>query len=136
MQQLVYISTARQPFGPESLDDILATSRRNNGAAQMTGLLLVGGRRLLQALEGPEEAVAAAFARIKADPRHFAIVELSNKRVERRQFGQWAMAHHSAGSDDARASLKAKVDELTATLQDRNLRALFAGFADIHAKAA
>jgi hypothetical protein len=68
MLQLVYISTSREPITDRLLDDILSTSRRNNDRAGVSGLLVAGGRRFLQALEGPAAAVLATYARIAADP--------------------------------------------------------------------
>ena len=135
MLQIVYISTARQPFTKAELQSVLALSRRKNEAANITGLLISGGRRFLQALEGPEEAVAATFDRIKADPRHFAVVALSMKHVETREFGNWAMGFEPGGIG-AGEDLKAIVEALIAPLQDRNLRAQFIGFAEINARAA
>jgi hypothetical protein len=134
--QLVYISTARQQPTPEELDQILAVSRRNNERAGVTGLLLAGGRRFLQALEGPETAVLATYARISADPRHFAVVQLSCRQLDERQFGTWAMAFEQGGATNPRADLKRTIETLIAPLTDRNLRAQFTGFAEIHARAA
>ena len=135
MLQIVYISTARQPLSEAELQSVLAVSRRNNEAADITGLLISGGRRFLQALEGPEEAVTAAFDRIKADPRHFAVVVLSKKPVETREFGRWAMGYESGGARKAE-DLKGVVEGLIAPLQDKNLRAQFIGFAEVNARAA
>jgi hypothetical protein len=135
MIQIVYISTARRPLSDNELESVLATSRRNNQAAQISGLLVAGGRRFLQALEGPDEAVAATFERIKADPRHFAVVPLSIKHVEAREFGAWSMAFERGGSGRA-ADLKSSVEALIAPLADKNLRAQFIGFSEINARAA
>ncbi|MBA3273301.1 MAG: BLUF domain-containing protein [Chthoniobacterales bacterium] len=67
---LVYASIANEDFSPEQLIDLLATSRRNNDASGITGMLLYKDRRFLQVLEGSEAAVRATYARIKRDPRH------------------------------------------------------------------
>ena len=135
MLQIVYISTARQLLTEAELQSLLAVSRRNNGAAEISGLLIAGGRRFLQALEGPEGAVAAAFDRIKADPRHFAVVPLSMKHVEAREFGSWAMGFEAGGAGGAE-DLKGIVEGLIAPLKDKNLRAQFTGFAELNARAA
>lgn len=135
MLQIVYISTARRPLSEAELRSVLAVSRRNNAAAGITGLLVSGGRRFLQALEGPEEAVAAAFDRIKGDPRHFALVVLSRKNVDVREFGDWSMGYEAGGAAGS-ADLKGIVDGLIAPLMDKNLRAQFAGFAEVNARAA
>ena len=96
MLQLVYISTA-----PRDLDvaEILRTSRRNNGRDGITGLLYHDGRRFLQALEGDQARVEATFERISLDPRHRAVVVLSRRLIEDREFGPWEMAERVSGAD-------------------------------------
>ena len=136
MFQLVYISTASQPITPGMLEDILAASRRNNAAAGVTGLLAAGGRRFLQALEGPEQAVLDAYARIKRDPRHRGFVLLTGRSSDRRAFGDWSMAFEAAAPAPDDAGLYEIVDALTAALPDKSLRAHFMGFAELHARAA
>jgi hypothetical protein len=136
MLQLVYISTARQKPSIDELGAILAVSRRNNRATGITGLLLAGGRRFLQALEGPDAAVLAAFERIKSDPRHLGIVALSIAPVDRRAFGDWAMGFEAGGTVDGESDLGEVVRKLVAPLGDKSLRAQFEGFAALHAHAA
>ena len=133
MDQLVYISTSRSPSHvPQSeIDDILAVSRRNNGRDGLTGLLAIGGRRFLQVLEGPGAALTAAYDRIQADPRHFALVQLSRRTVAERSFPDWQMGFDSNGE-----SLAGQMDRLLETVSDPVLRAEFRGFAERHASAA
>ena len=136
MLQIVYISTSREAPTAQALDEILVASRRNNAKAGVTGLLLSGGRRFLQVLEGPEAEVRVTFDRIAADPRHFAIVELSRREIRDRQFGDWAMAYNAGGEAGEGADLRDVVKTLIGPLADRDLRAQFTGFAEIHARAA
>jgi len=138
MQRILYISTARDGFDEAALDGILRSSRRNNAAVGVTGLLVVGGRRFLQVLEGPEEAVASVFERISRDPRHFAVVRLSRKTIETRTFGEWAMGYRSARKIDAdgqQRDLRAIVQHLVEPIDDALLRAEFTEFATLHAAA-
>ncbi|MEG3165939.1 BLUF domain-containing protein [Sphingomonas sp. PB2P19] len=132
MQRLLYISTARKPLPPVDIEEILRISRRNNARGDITGLLVVGGRRFLQALEGPADAVEQTYRRICADPRHFAVVMLSQRATDRRMFDGWAMGYR-AGPDPSGTALPDIVRSLTATIDDPNLRANFTGFADLHA---
>lgn len=132
MEQIVYISTARVEPDAATLDNILATSRRNNRRDGLTGLLVVGGRRFLQVLEGPRELCEAAYARIRADDRHFALVQLSRKPISQRSFGDWDMGFERARSD----SLIDSIDALTAQVDDPMLQAQFRSFAELHGKAA
>lgn len=136
MLQLIYISTARKPLEPGALQALLDTARRNNRAVGVTGLLLAGGRRFLQALEGPEQSVTHIFNKIAADERHSGIVQLSRKEVAQREFGSWEMAFEPAGQPIPGKGLRAEVEALVGNLKDRNLRAQFTGFADLHGRAA
>ena len=137
MLQTLYISTAREPITPAMCDRILQVSRRNNRSAGVTGLLVAGKRRFLQALEGPEVAVRATYQRIAADQRHFACIVLSERHVDVRAFGDWAMGYTTAGDDEvAGDDLRATVAALTSAIEDRSLRAQFTGFADIQSRAA
>ena len=136
MLQLVYISTARQPHSEQGLQSILEAARRNNTKVGVTGLLVAGGRRFLQALEGPDQAVLETYARIQADQRHFALVLLSCRTVEERAFGDWSMAYQALEAGRSAGDLKAVVAELSASLPDKSLQAQFNGFAEIHTRAA
>ena len=132
MQRLLYISTARTPLDQTEIDTLLRLSRRNNAAAGVTGLLVVGGRRFMQALEGPIDAVEAVYDRICRDTRHFAVVMLTRQPIEQRMFDGWAMGYR-AGPDPTGTALPEVVESLTATIDDPTLRAYFTGFADVHA---
>ena len=123
MHQLIYISSAA---GTPDTAAILATSQVNNRRDGVTGLLYCDGTRFLQVLEGPEDAVAAAFSRIRRDPRHKASVLLSQREVAEREFGSWAMAERAAGE-----SSEAFVDRVETLIAgaDANVRATFAGLA-------
>ncbi len=136
MLQLAYISTSRDKVDQALLDSILAVSRRNNAAAGVTGLLVSGGRRFLQVLEGPDQAVLATYARIQGDPRHRAFVLITCQGVSERAFGEWSMAYREGGIHVSDDKLESAVAGLTAKIADPNLRAQFSGFAKIHAKAA
>ncbi len=126
MLQLIYVSTARNGELID-LDDILAISRRNNRRDGITGLLHVKGRRFLQALEGEAEQVEKAYARIAADPRHFALVVLSRRTVGSREFGEWAMA-----ADDGTGGVVAQVASLVEGAAP-SVRGTFEGFAGMRA---
>jgi hypothetical protein len=128
MIQICYISTARPTVTPADVDAILAASRRNNQRLRVTGLLLFNGKRFLQLLEGPASAVEATYQRIAADPRHFALVRLSERAIDVREFGDWDMAFQRfAGALDP-SELGTKVAELTRGASS-NVKALFTSYA-------
>ena len=132
MHRMLYISTARTPPDAAMVSSILARSRINNAAVGVTGMLVVGGRRFLQTLEGPADAVEGVYRRIRADPRHFAIVELANERIETRAFADWAMGYRPGASAREGDRLSDVVAAMTATIPDPTLRAYFTSFAELH----
>lgn len=130
MQQIVYISTSRTAVPASTqVEAILATSRRNNQRDGLSGLLIVGGRRFLQVLEGPRQMLETTYARIKRDPRHFALVELSRRDIAERAFPRWSMGYEAG-------NLLPLVTGLTEQVADPSLQAQLRSFAELHSKAA
>jgi hypothetical protein len=127
MLQLVYVSSVTPGIATQ-LPQILAVSQANNRRDGITGLLYADNRRFLQALEGPADAVRAAFARIQADPRHRAVVILSSREVTEREFGEWAMAERRPGAESE--AFLARIDALTAGV-GADVRATFHGLARV-----
>lgn len=136
MKQLIYISTARGELSPEVVDQILKVSRRNNSRDGLTGLLVVGHRRFLQVLEGPSPVLDAAYRRIRADPRHYAFVELARKSIDMRSFPDWEMGYQDAGNRADVEGLVSIVERLTERIADPSLKAELRSFAEIQIRAA
>lgn len=68
---LTYVSTLRDTGSGDELEEVLVTSRERNAAQEITGVLLVRQRHVMQILEGPEQAVSDLYRRIENDSRHF-----------------------------------------------------------------
>ena len=92
MISLVYVSAARTLFGPQQLSDLLAQSRRDNKARDVSGMLLHADGNFMQALEGDEETVDALYAKIARDPRHGHVKTLIREPLTKRVFADWSMA--------------------------------------------
>lgn len=125
MLQIVYVSSAAIGTGIDPVE-ILATAQRNNEREGVTGALYFDGVRFMQALEGPEAAVEATFARIRADKRHRAVVVLARRTIEQRDFGDWAMASRRTAEDAA--EFIARVERLVVGAAP-GVRATFKSFA-------
>lgn len=136
MDQIIYISTARSEPTPQSIEHILRISRWNNKRDELTGLLIVGGKRFLQVLEGPRHSLDAAYRRIGADARHFALVQLSRKPIITRSFPDWEMGYQAGPDADTVEDLVKVVARLTRGVDDPFLRAELNGFAALHSRAA
>lgn len=128
IHQLIYISTARAGTTGEDCQSILRSARASNRGQGITGMLLFNSKRFLQVLEGEKQVVRATYDRISADPRHAALVVLSEKDVAAREFGEWDMAY-----DDGTAGSNLR-DRTLALLEQAgpSTRALFETTAQLH----
>ncbi len=91
MLSLVYLSSATRPFSQPELDALLDKSRTNNTRDDISGILVYRDGDFLQVLEGPEDKVRAAFARINRDDRHNRVMVLDESNIDERAFGDWSM---------------------------------------------
>lgn len=87
-----------RPFGFDQgiLNGILLDARRANQRDGITGALICRGDIYLQWLEGPEDKVRDALARIRRDDRHLDVTLHVAEPVAERVFGEWAMLHDPA----------------------------------------
>ncbi|MEO7504745.1 MAG: BLUF domain-containing protein [Sphingomicrobium sp.] len=92
MFQIAYFSTASTRQDVRTVHDILVSSRINNRRDDITGLLVAGGNRYLQVIEGPRAATERLYATIRADQRHLAVTTLLQRTVLRRCFDGWSLA--------------------------------------------
>lgn len=97
MYRAVYSS---RPFGFDAaiLSGILMDARRNNERDGITGALLCRSDVYIQWLEGPEEKVRDALARIRRDDRHLEFTLHLSEPAGERVFGNWAMLHDPAAT--------------------------------------
>jgi hypothetical protein len=95
--QLIYSS---RPFGYDqaTLSGILLDARRANARDGITGALICRRDIYLQLLEGPSNAVQAAYARIRRDDRHLDLRLHLCDSVPHRLFDAWDMLHDPASS--------------------------------------
>jgi hypothetical protein len=96
LQRLVYHSRNQLPGSDDEIAQgiaqILASSRRNNAAVEVTGALMFNSGCFAQILEGPRAAIEQTFERIQRDTRHCSVVVLEYAGIERRAFPDWSMA--------------------------------------------
>jgi hypothetical protein len=89
-----------RPFGFDQgiLNGILVDARKANERDGITGALICRGDIYLQWLEGPEDTVRAALARIQCDDRHTEVTVHVKETVPERVFGAWSMLHDPAAT--------------------------------------
>jgi hypothetical protein len=103
MISLTYLSSATREFDEPELEELLATSRRNNIAAGLSGMLLYAEEHFIQTLEGEQEVVDAAFERIRRDTRHRNVIVALREDIAERTFPDWSMGFASLTADETAA---------------------------------
>ena len=89
--RLLYASRAASALMPDTIENILAVSRKENPAKGVTGLLCYSGDMFMQVLEGGREAVNQLYTRIAKDPRHQDVILLVYEEITERRFAGWTM---------------------------------------------
>lgn len=89
--RLLYASRANKPLAPDTIETILSSSRKNNLALGVTGLLCHSGDIFMQLLEGGRDAVNQLYTRIANDPRHGNVILLDYEEIDERRFASWTM---------------------------------------------
>jgi hypothetical protein len=91
--RLMYASRVAASVNADVLAAILKTSKQNNAAAGVTGVLChcSSADVFLQVLEGGRGAVSATYNRIARDERHREVVLLHYGEIGERHFAGWSM---------------------------------------------
>ena len=92
MRQIAYFSTAAEPQTAELVHGILIGARVFNRRHGISGLLVAGGNRYLQVIEGEDEVLQRLYSSIRRDRRHLAVTTLLNRPIMERSFADWSMA--------------------------------------------
>ncbi len=129
MIRLLYISHAVPNLTIEDVRAILKSSRKNNKAADITGVLVHGGGMFMQILEGEESAVLRLYLTIIADKRHINPRLVVVAPTADRLFQKWSMGNVECAPNEFEQIVQARSRRLEASNTDA-----FAGFAFEFAK--
>jgi len=103
MVRLIYTSHFNGSANPNDIQDILATSSKNNEEWGITGALCYDPNYFLQCLEGPRNHVNRLYKQILCDERHQEVTLLEYSDLHKRTFEKWSMAY--ARIDDSTESV-------------------------------
>lgn len=129
MKSVTYISTAKEIFDNDALDNLLAQCRIYNAANDITGCLVYNGINFLQLIEGPDTSVDNCMARILADSRHHGVVSIRSETIGAREFPTWTMAGRLFPDAKGRSSVGI-IDEVLKSARAET-RAIFSSFATL-----
>lgn len=122
MLQIGYFSTASGPQDAGIVHRILVASRQANARNFITGLLVAGGGRYLQVIEGPDAAVETLFRNIEEDDRHMAVASFCLRKIHERSFKSWAMAFRRPTLVGQPNSFLDILEALTSDIPDTGLK--------------
>ncbi len=91
MIRITYASTAKEEWSAEDLLKLLKQCRTNNGAKNITGILLYSNGTFFQVLEGDEATVESVYKTIEKDPRHKDCTLIEKQKITERGFPYWSM---------------------------------------------
>ena len=91
MIRLTYASTALKEWSSEELLKLLKECRINNGAKNITGILLYANGTFFQVLEGDEATVNSVYSMIEKDKRHKDVTIIEKEKIAERAFPYWSM---------------------------------------------
>lgn len=133
VRQMVYTSRLTVPLASRAafLNEIRATSLRNNPPRGITGGLLIAADLVVQLVEGPRDSISTLMATLRADERHAGIEVVHDTVSPERDMPEWAMAVRdvtdSATStqqihklvDDYRRSFRFRMNDLLLLMRAR-----------------
>jgi hypothetical protein len=99
---LSYVSSATELMTVPQLVEMLEEIRPRNHRLELTGMLLYSGGNIVQALEGPDEAVETVFAAIESDPRHAEVKVVHRSPIGQRAFEDWSMGFRNVSEREVR----------------------------------
>lgn len=100
---LIYVSIAAHPFSKNELVELLKSSRQNNSAAGITGMLLYKDEKFMQLLEGEKDPVERTFGKILSDSRHRGPIVLLRGTQQERMFSDFSMGFENLNDESVRS---------------------------------
>ena len=122
MRQIVYFSTAADRQDAIVIAGIVAQSRDHNLRHGITGMLVAGGHRYLQVIEGPGEVIDGLAMRLRRDDRHLGMSVLVDRSIDRRSFDGWSMAFAKEARLGEYSTFGEVVAQMQRQLTDAKLR--------------
>ena len=96
---LVFTSVATRKITDEDLKGLLAKSRQNNLALNITGMLLYLDPYFMQILEGDESIIGEKFKQISTHEMHYKVSLIYKKPIKERSFSKWTMGFNKIGKE-------------------------------------
>jgi hypothetical protein len=133
VRQIIFFSTAAGGQDASSIAGIAAVSFTNNMRDAISGLMVAGGHRFLQVVEGDDAVIGAAVERVRRDRRHVGMTVLVDRMVRTRSFPTWSTAFRGEPEFGDFATLADMVEDMRRHVTNRELRRQIDCFANLFA---
>jgi hypothetical protein len=97
----IYSSTAAGTFKEHEIPGLLEQIRGENGARDITGMLLYIEGSFFQVLEGEPAVIDVLIRKIQSDTRHARFTLIIREPILERNFGDWTMGFEAIGLSEA-----------------------------------
>jgi hypothetical protein len=124
LRAIGYVSTAVRLLGQADLDGLLLDARAFNEEVHVTGALLYDKGAFFQYFEGPDPGMTEVYERIRNSKTHHRIIELLNRPVAERAFGEWHMGFSAAPGTLLQQLANTKWNESVRELEQAQSRSL------------
>ena len=118
MRQIVYFSTAAGQQDANTVAAIWALTREQYRRDGLSGLLVAGGHRYLEVIEGRVDEVELAVDRIRFEQRHVGMSVLITRRIAERSFPDWSATYFTAPPTRPYATLGDMVERMRGLVSD------------------
>ena len=108
LRRLAWSSVPASSFSVASLDEIVASARRNNERHHVSGMMLFTGAHFLGVLEGAEWDLANLWQKLGRDERHRDLRRIGDVLCGDRWFPRWMMSRTDS------AVVRAQIESLRA----------------------
>lgn len=95
MKSILFVSTATEHFDGPQFRSLMTTAAMNNAVKDVTGVLGYNGMNFIQLAEGPDDAIDDCMDRILRDKRHFGVIPIKERRIQKRECHEWGVASGS-----------------------------------------
>jgi hypothetical protein len=101
LHRLAWTSIPSPSFSAARLNEVIASSRRNNERNHVSGMLLFTGANFLGILEGQDLDLRDLWLRLRRDQRHCDLLHIGEDMCGSRWFPVWRMGYMVDASVDA-----------------------------------
>ena len=92
MKAIMYKSAPSDGIGKSEFQRLLQKSQERNQLHDITGYIFLSKTKIVQLIEGNDDAVDRLYNRITTDNRHANVMTILDKKIEKRTMMGWDMA--------------------------------------------